>query len=85
MAKRNPVLLRSLHNMTFDSPFLSDAREGVDYRLLSIFTWMPSCTSLRKKYRSTSASTMLLAKLMVRVSSKLAMAQFVREEKGCPI
>ena len=32
---------------------------------------------------STSVSTMLLAKLMVRVSSKLMMAQLVREEKGC--
>ena len=54
-------------------------------RLLSIFTWMPSSTSLRKKWRSSSASMIQLAKLMVSVSSKLMMAQLVREEKGWPM
>ena len=54
-------------------------------RLLSILTWMPSCTSLRKNRRSTSASTMLLAKFTVRTSSKLMMAQLVLREKGWPM
>ena len=68
----------------YDISILSEGRPqtGLYVRLLSTVTWMPSATSLRKKYRSTSDSMMLLAKFTVRISSKLIMAQLVRGGKG---